>query len=323
MSVADRDPIPDSIRDQAASWLARNQGDHPEVGDAEFRDWLSRDLRHRLAYAEADRAWRDSLFLANTRTGRERTLARAPLHMRRTTHLVAASLAVGLCVGLVSVHFVQDAPSFGIGAQVEARSFQTAPGETRTWQLSDGSTLTLSESSLAKSHFDGGRRRIELVQGRAHITVASVDSRPLEVRAAALSISTHDAAFDISSMTAANRVEVLSGRLQATVPGGSVQSLTAGQGMTAPQATTPGPAAQNTNPSMPIQGTAEGTIADAVQQLNRRNVVQIRLEGGAIASRRLAGAFRVDEPEAFAAAVAALGDLRLERSPGAIVLRPR
>ncbi len=323
MSVADRDPIPDSIRDQAASWLARNQGDQPEVGESEFRDWLSRDLRHRLAYAEADRAWRDSLFLANTRTGRERTLVRAPMHMRRTTHLVAASLAVVLCVGLLTVNFVRDLPRLGIGAQAEARTFQTGPGETRTWQLSDGTTLTLSGASLAKAHYDAGLRRIELVQGRAHISVARNDAQPMEVRAAALSINTHGAAFDISSITSANSVKVLSGRLQATLPGGAVESLTAGQGMTAPQAKPPGPAGQNTNPSTPIQGTTEGTIADAVQQLNRRNVVQIHLEGGAIASRHLAGAFRVDEPEAFAAAVAALDDLQIERSPGSIILKPR
>jgi len=323
MSVADREPIPDSIRDQAASWLARNQGDQPEVGGGEFRDWLSRDLRHRLAYAEADRAWRDSLFLANTRTGRERTLVRAPLHMRRTTHLVAASLAVGLCVGLVSVHFVRDVPSFGIGTLVEARSFQTAPGETRTWQLSDGTALTLSESSLARSHFDGGRRRIEVVQGRAHITVASADSRPLEVRAAALSISTHDAAFDISSEGSANRIDVVSGSVQATLPDGELLSLSAGQSAAALPARTSAPAPQANKHGPPILGTAEMTIGDAAQQLNQHNVVQIHLAGGVEASKHLAGAFQIDDPDAFVDAVAALDNLKVERSQDSIILRPR
>ena len=220
MSGPDREPVPDVIRDEAANWLARNQSDHPEESDVEFGAWLSRDLRHRLAYAEADRAWRDSSLLANTRIGRERTLVRAPLHMRRATHLVAASLAVVLCVGLVSVNFVRDLPRLGIGAQVEARSFQTAAGQTRTWQLSDGTTLTLSGDSLARSHYDAGVRRIELVKGRAHISVTRNDGQPMEVRAAALSINTHGAAFDVSSIASANRIDVVSGNVQATLRGG-------------------------------------------------------------------------------------------------------
>jgi len=323
MSVSDKDPIPDSIRDQAASWLARNQGDHPEVGDAEFRDWLSRDLRHRLAYAEADRAWRDSLFLANTRTGRERTLVRAPLHMRRTTHLVAASLVLSLCVGLVSVHFGRDLPRLGIGTQVEARSFQTGPGQTRTWQLSDGTTLTLSGASLATSHYDAGSRHIELMQGRAHLDVASGDSRPVELRAAALSISTHGAAFDVSSMGSTNRIDVLSGVVQATLPDGDLRSLTAGQSAVASPVTTSVPTAQVEMPVRPILPTAEMTIGDAARQLNQHNAVQIHLAGGVEASRHLAGAFLIDDPDSFADAVAALDNLKVERFPNAIILRPR
>lgn len=323
MSVPDRDAIPDSIRDQAANWLARNQGDHPQVAEVEFRDWLSRDLRHRLAYAEADRAWRDSVFLSNTRTGRERTLLRAPFHMRRTTHLVAASLVVTLCVGLVSVHFGRDLPGFGIGTQVEARSFQTAPGQTRTWQLSDGTTLTLSGASLARSHYDAGLKRIDLVQGSARISVAGGDIRPVQVSAFELTITTHGGEFNVSSTAAANSVDVISGRVQATLHGGEIRTLSAGQSAVALPAIKSVPVAQGNHAVRPILGTAEMTIGDAAQQLNQHNLVQIHLSGGVVASKHLAGAFFIDDPDAFADAVAVLDNLKVERSPDSIILKPR
>ncbi|WP_408589412.1 FecR family protein [Novosphingobium sp.] len=323
MSVQGREPIPDAIREQAARWLARNEGDHPEAEETAFREWLSRDLRHRLAYAEAERAWRDSLSLAHTRTGRDRRLGRAPVLMRRSTHLAALSLAVVLGVGLVSVRYVKDLPGFGIGTQVEARSFQTAPGETRTWQLSDGTAVTLSGGSLARSHYDSGARRIELIHGRARIRIAGSDGRPVAVRAAGLAIKTYGAAFDISSMAVANRVDVLSGEVQATLPTGAVRSLTAGQGIALPQGAMPAPTAQADAPGQPIPGTAEVTIGEAVHQLNRHNVVQIRLADEAVASRSVAGGFRTDDPEAFVDALAALDGLHVERSDASIVVRSR
>ena len=294
-----------------------------KLADAEFRDWLSRDLRHRLAYAEADLAWRDSLSLANTRSGRDRMLVRAPLYMRRTTHLVAASLVVTLCVGLVSVHFGRDLPRLGIGTQVEARSFQTAPGQTRTWQLNDGTTLTLNGASLARSRYDAGLKRIELVQGGARINVASGDSRPVQVRTTELTITTHGGEFNVSSTEAANRVDVISGHVQATLRGGEVRTLSAGQSAVAFPATKSAPVDQGNKAVLPIVGTAGMTIGDAAQQLNEHNLVQIHLAGGVEASKHLAGAFRIDDPDAFANAVAVLADLHVERFPGYIIIRPR
>lgn len=323
MTEHGKDPIPDAIREQAATWLARNEGDNPEGSQSAFRDWLERDLRHRLAYAEAERAWRESLSLANTHVGRDRILTRAPLHMRRTTHLAAISLVVLLGVGLVSVQFARDLPMFAIGTQVEARTFQTQPGETRTWQLSDGTALTLSGASLARSQFDAGTRRIELEQGRARIRVAGNDARVLVVHAAGLSLSTHAGAFDVSSVASAGKIEVLSGEVQAKLPDGELRSLTAGQGLAVPQAATPAPTALETKSNTSMDGAGEVTIGDAVQQLNRHNAVQIRLVDHALASKRLAGGFRVDDPDAFVAAVSAIDNVEVERFPGSILLKSR
>lgn len=64
MNSAGKDTIPDSIREQAAQWLARHEGAEPGKSDPAFTAWLARDLRHRLAYAEAERTWRESLVLA-------------------------------------------------------------------------------------------------------------------------------------------------------------------------------------------------------------------------------------------------------------------
>ena len=78
MNSAGKDTIPDSIREQAAQWLARHEGAEPGTSDPAFTAWLARDLRHRLAYAEAERTWRESLLLVNSPMGQARTLPRAP-----------------------------------------------------------------------------------------------------------------------------------------------------------------------------------------------------------------------------------------------------
>jgi transmembrane sensor len=321
--MSERNPIPETIRADAADWLARNEGDRPEAVEAEFHAWLSRDLRHRLAYAEAERNWRESLLLANSAMGRARVLGRAPIYMQRSTHLAAAALAVVLVVGLLSVRTVRDMTGISIGTQVEARSYQTEPGETRTWQLDGGTVLTLSGDSLVRALPAKGASHLELVRGHARIRAAATDAAPTEVSAAGISVQTYGASFDVSCAPAANRIDVLAGQVQASLPGGETRSLNAGDGLAVPAAGQPKPTALASPPPHAIRPSTDMTVGEAVQALNQRNTVQIHLAASDVAERRLTGAFRIDDPEGFADAVAALDGLDVVHSPGSIVLASR
>ena len=232
MTSAGKDTIPDSIRQQAAQWLARHEGAEPGKSDPASKAWLARDLRHRLAYAEVERTWRESRLLANTDIGRSRSLVRAPFHMRRSTHVVAVTLAVMVTVGLLSVRFVGVGPIIEIGGAVEARSYQTVSGEMRTWQLEDGSALTLDGASRARVQIGSALRRIELQAGHASIHAGRNDVRPLEIHVRDVSVRTDDAVLDVTVAGDDGRIEVVSGAAEATLPGGETRHLSAGRTVT-------------------------------------------------------------------------------------------
>lgn len=315
------DSIPETIRDEAARWLARREGDRSETLEAEFSAWLQRDLRHRLAYAEVERTWRESLFLANTATGRARVLARAPFFMRRSTHVATVSLAVLLAVGLLSIRFVGTGPMLEVGSAVEARSYQTAPGETRTWRLNDGSSLTLSGASLARTQIGSAQRRIDLQAGHARIQAARDDARPLEIHARSLSARTGDALLDVTIAGSNGMIEVVSGKAEATLPGGEIRQLAPGQAVTDPAPLAGQTTAEAAPASSALLPANDLTVGQVVAVLNRQNAVQIRLASRDIADRHLSGGFRADDPETFAQAVAAVHGLEVVKSAQTIDLR--
>jgi transmembrane sensor len=324
MSEVGKDTIPDSIRAEAAQWLARREGDEPDKGDPAFKAWLARDLRHRLAYAEAERMWRESLLLANSRIGQERTLSRAPLYMRRSTHIAVATCAVLLVVGTLSLRFVAGNPVVNIGVAVEARSYQTGPGETRTWRLADGTGLTLVGEGRAETRFDANMRRIELQAGQARIAVAAGDRRTMEVRAGTANVRTRDAELEVQVTATAGRVDVRIGHADAVDGDGTTHPLTPGQGIdTAPKVSGSTASATSVHGDQQLASMRDMTVGEAIALLNQRNTVQLHLAAPAIASKRLSGAFRLDDPDSFARTLALLNDLDVERATGAIELRSR
>jgi len=323
MNGSETDTIPDSIRDEAARWLAHRENDGSDTADTAFRSWLGRDLRHRLAYAEVERAWRDSLLVSGSPVARNRKLVRAPFHMRRSTHIVVASMAVLLAVGMVSVQFVQGVPVLGIGGDVKARSYRTQAGETRSWNLEDGSLLTLVGASLAHARFDSRIRRIDVEAGRARIVVSVTDQRPLEVHVAELTVQTRDAVLDAGVADAGGAIRIVTGRAETSLPGGETRQLVPGQGISSSGKPLSLPTTASRSSDVPLEPANGLTVDQAITLLNRSNVLQVRLAAPDLGARRLTGAFRRDDPEAFAHTVAVLNDLEVISTDDGILLRMR
>lgn len=321
MNSAGKDTIPDSIREQAAQWLARHEGDEPGKSDPAFKAWLARDLRHRLAYAEAERTWRESLLLANSPMGQDRTLPRAPLYMRRSTHIVAATCAVLLVVGTLSVRFVAGNPVVNIGAAVEARSYHTGPGETRTWRLADGTGLTLIGEGRAETRFDASTRRIELRAGHARVEVAPGDHRVMAVGAGTANVRTRDAELEVRVTENAGRIDVRSGQADAVDRDGTTHLLSPGQGVDTAEKVSGSADAGTVQRGQQLSSRRDMTVGEAIALLNQRNTIQLHLGAPAVAAQRLSGAFRLDDPDSFARTVALLNDLDVVRATGTIELR--
>lgn len=320
-------PLPDVIRNEAARWFAHNQALDEAFPDPDFDAWLSRDLRHRLAYSEIERDWRISLALARTPQGQNRELRRAPFLMRRTTHVAGAALACLGILGFVSIRFADSIPVFSLGEQVEARAFGTSPGQPQTWRMSDGSTLTLGGASHATSHFDASARRIEIDAGSARLKIVADDPRPAEIRAGALKVHTRAATLDIAVGPQQAHIRVIEGMGLGEGPASKAQKLAPGDELQVPPVPSApsAPSGSSTRKAgRPMASASDMTLGHAVALLNESNRVKIRIEDPRLEGRRLAGAFRSDDPDGFAHAVAivlGLDVIRENGDPPVLVLR--
>ncbi|MBF9152228.1 FecR family protein [Novosphingobium jiangmenense] len=312
--------MPGKIRDEAAEWLARNEN----VGRSRapgFETWLARDLRHRLAYAEVERAWRDSLALDQSPLGQERKLTRAPLHQQRSKQLAAVGACLLLGMGLLTLRFSGDNPVIGVGTTVEARTYTTAAGETRTWQLVDGSSLTLNGPSKARTNITRAIRQVTIDAGRVRIRVARRGTDAMQIMSAGTRVDSAAGTVDIARAANGLRVEVLDGHVQVQNADGARHTL--GRGAHTIEARPSGTEHQSERSSSARPPMTTGdriSLGEAVSLLNARNAVQLRLASPALANRTLAGAIRLDDPEGFASILEALGGIRVTQRPGMLLI---
>lgn len=195
---------------------------------------------------------------------------------------------------------------------------ETARGEVRHLSLPDGSLVTLNTDSALSVQFGETERRIDLNRGEALFTVAR-QTRPFIVTAGSTHIHCLDSAFavrhlspQVDILVTAGAVRTWEAGLIGTTPPTLVQSgqhlsRQAGQ---AP-ALTPLPAheaerrlAWRTGMII-LEGESLGAAASDFNRYNRRRLV---VADPALTREKVFGAFRAEDPEAFARAAAiALG----------------
>jgi transmembrane sensor len=205
-------------------------------------------------------------------------------------------------------------------------------GQIRRVKLSDGSRMMLNTATEATVRFDNTRREIELSTGEGLFQVAKDPARPFVVRAGFVSVRAVGTVFAVRS--AGQRVDV-------TVTEGVVELLdngAAGGGLirrvTANERATVMETSQVQVQSMP-HAEAERRLAwrdgmvdfagepltTAVEEINRHNRRQIVVDDPALGSRPVVGMFRANDPDNFAATVAAALGVRSIDQDDAIHLR--
>lgn len=323
--------IPARVHDEAGRWLARRQGDVAPDAEGDFNAWLEADPGHRHAYDEAARHWRDSLMLGHSEIGRTRRLGRAPFLMRRSTHVGAAGLGLGLAavLGLATVGLVRQGGPFALLSPAEAATYRTGVGEIRTIRLADGSAVTLDTATLVRVTFTAESRRLVLEHGRGRFQVASDSRRPFVVAAPGGEVIARGAVFDVSVTERPARVAALGGavklRSAGPAPAARPQALAAGQQALLGGSVAPKPISRTEARWVSgMLGLDATPLGDAVAAINRYNDVQVRLADQRLASLSVTGAFRARDPQEFARAAAAMFALDIDRSRAtAIILAPR
>jgi len=314
----------EALRVQAADWLVRLDGPDGEEARPAFEAWYAASQEHAQAFDRLARRWERTAFLAATTIGREHRRARRWRVAARAAK-VAAGLALLALIGVVAL-----AERFG-GARAlfaEGTVLRSGVGEIRLFQLADGSHVTLDTDSHVEVQFGADRRRLRLLRGRARFSVAHERGRPFIVEAGPGLVLAHGTVFDVAVLHGQTRVQLLRGAVEVRgrdSPGAQGTHLAPGRELLVR-------ANRRIGQPLPLEGDDarwpsgmlvlhQRPLGEAAAQLNRYNVMQLRVDPLA-APLRLTGAFKATDPTGFAEAAAAALDLTVDRrTPGVLVLR--
>jgi transmembrane sensor len=217
--------------------------------------------------------------------------------------------------------------------------------ESRRLTLPDGSVVDLNAGAKIEVAFTTEERRVRLVSGEAHFTVAKNPARPFIVAAGSVAVRAVGTAFSVQLGDQQVDVLVTEGRVQVAqpesvnpAPSGMRDDsmaplvLLAGQRATIATSASIAPAVAAVSPTemeraLAWQGVrlefADMPLADVAAEFNRHNQRQLAVDP-AVAGLRVGGNFRADNVDAFVRLLESSFGVAAElRADGATVLRRR
>ena len=313
------------ISQEAAEWFARMKDPHVPFDDRQrFLRWLKQSQVHVAEYlrvASIDGNVR-SAQLNLVLTGEDPSNV-VPLFADETEHaarrrigsmgwkIAAAIVALALATLLV----------ISVATAVYERSIETDLGEWKTVSLADGSELQLGPNTRLTLDIGDAQRAIALERGEAYFKVAKDARRPFLVQANAFAVQAVGTEFAVSSRKNEVIVTVREGTVRVTPSSKTAKSRASYDGpeelgvpITADYQLR---IVANTWPVTPsridvryalawrerqLMFKAGDTLADAVEEFNLRNRIQLRIDprAGALPVR---GSFDASDPVAFAQTV--------------------
>ena len=192
---------PHDIDAHAAQWLTRALSEDVTGEDiAALTRWLEASPAHLEAYEQAEMAWEAAggLTSADIATPQSQVADLSAHRARKTplpSHrwLYTGGLAMAACAAAAAV-FVMVAQR---PAPAVWQTYETARGERRVIQLSDGSQLHLNSATRVRADLSGKARRFVLDSGEVAMAVVHDPSRPLTLTAGDALIRDIGTRFDV------------------------------------------------------------------------------------------------------------------------------
>ena len=346
----------DPIEEIASGWLTLRAEGFSSAQKRNFDRWCCADPRHAAAVVrlEAACALLEKMPLVRAELQPvvefpvKPRLPAAPVSRRVFTPLrVAVGLAAAAAVAFLGIRpFSSPPPS-------PAHVFTTSAGGYERVVLADGSVVELNADTTVRVTLAPQDRRVELVAGEAHFTVAHDTARPFIVSAGGVAVRAVGTAFNVRLASSAVEVLVTEGKVSVSgvrpalvaVPSrderntqtglpanGSPTFLTANERtvFTLPSAaSTTAPtvekiAADALREALSWQERklvfAETPLRDVVAQFNRRNRVQLILADPALAESPVGGTFAADNVERFIRLLESGDSITVERRGETTVL---
>ncbi len=332
------------ISQEAAEWIARLKDPDVSLDDRRrFVRWLKQSPVHVAEYlkvagihGDLRRAHLSMVFADDAASnvvalfarGSERSAARSTFASVRWKAAAAA-----VACGLGALLFLVARTGW------HERSIETEVGEWQAVTLADGSELQLGPDTRLTFDLDDSQRSIRLVRGEAYFKVASDAKRPFVVEAHAFSIRDIGTEFAVSRRKDELIVTVSEGAVRVAPSVKSAQSR-AGDDLPSELSVPINADFQlrivDTWPVTPsridvryalawrdrqLMFQAGDTLADAVEEFNLRNRVQLRLDMRA-AALPVRGSFDASDPVAFAQTVDKTSPVAVRRlAPDTLLIR--
>ncbi|MEE4450565.1 FecR family protein [Novosphingobium resinovorum] len=294
------------IQDEALDWTIRVHG--PEAGaavQAELGQWIARSEAHARAWGKAQKSW--ALMNSTPPVHQDeweqapRTVAGAmSQRSARPRWMLSVMAASAACLALLLA-----APAIWIWAQAD---YSTGKGEVRQVKLADGSILHLDSGSAIRLDYEGARRGVTLLAGQAFFDVAHDKARPFVVHAGDVDVRVLGTAFDVGLDTKTVDVSVQRGAVRVERSGNIPLDLRPGDSVqvgpsdaeTVRSVISPSRIAAWRDGQIIVNGA---TVVEVVTELRRYHRGFILLRNERLASRRVTGAYDINDPEAALRAI--------------------
>lgn len=334
------------ITEQAVSWYIEQQEPLTERQRVAFLGWLRASPRHVAEYFAVVQMHGDFKAAAALKTltveqlvdqaGRDNPVVMFPMvgsairkeHVpqpgrARRVAMRVAGLAAAVVMAWLGVGYWRDANGL-----VE-RSFKGDVAAVRAVTLPDGTLVQLDKNSVIDVHFDGHFRRIEVIKGNALFDVGKDAHRPMLVNVGGHVLQDIGTVFDVKRDANGDTLTVISGRvrvlnaadeskqggLAALLNADPVADLTTGQqislGIAGVSTKQPVQVAKVTAWLPSEIRFQHETIGNVARRFNAYTSKPLVIENGSIADERISGIFHADNPQAFAAYLATLPDVRV------------
>lgn len=307
---------PQSVRQAALAWFVRvSSGDVDATTHAACAAWRTADPAHEREFQRLAGLWKDL-------DAADLPPPATPVSRPRPAVLLSRRAVLAGACGAAALAVVPAGLS-----RVREERLATAVGERRSATLPDGSLADMDAGTVLVLTFGGGRRRVEVREGRAQFDVAPTAEPgiPFEVICAGGTATSAGARFVIHRRPESVVLAVQEGSATLRAPHGSGGSLLVAAG----RRVCYGPGGVISEQAAGAMDTAwkrgrlifrDQPLEAVVADLNRYHRGRIVI-WGAVGSLRVEGSVEVSEPEAaLAALVATLPVRALHLSPYLVVL---
>jgi transmembrane sensor len=309
----------DRIAAKASEWLVAWDRGMNAADRKKFDRWRLADSRHAAAFAEMEETWS---IMARSPAPPLASLPEVTINrtIRRWIPLTAAAAAaVLLAVGYFGWWQPRLAPYSGAA--------NTEIGGLEQMTLPDGSVVQLNTDSAVEVQYTAAVRRVKLLRGEAHFSVAKNPARPFLVFAGGVDVRAVGTAFDVRLRAEVVDVLVTEGRVRLERPAAAALAesapapelpalafLKAGEKASVPLILRPSAPAAAPVAVIPVAEDAmvqalawrerqlqfsTATLADVVAEFNRYNRHQLVIDDRRLATQRFGGTFPADDSTGF------------------------